>query len=153
VKTRLTQLEDIPALKMVLDGTGLFPSDMLSDMVSSFIGDTECNEVWLTHEVEGEAVGFCFAVPEKLTDGTWNMLALAVLPEQQGNGIGGAIVNNLENHLREQGHRILIADTSGTNQFASTRAFYRKCGYSEEARIRDYWAAGDDKVVFWKALS
>ncbi|MEO1249198.1 MAG: GNAT family N-acetyltransferase, partial [Pseudomonadota bacterium] len=30
--------------------------------------------------------------------------------------------------------------------------FYRRCGYVEEARIRDFWSAGDDKIVFWKAL-
>jgi hypothetical protein len=47
----------------------------------------------------------------------------------------------------------LIADTSGTDDFAPTRAFYRKNGYAEEARIRDFWAKGDDKVVFWTALS
>jgi ribosomal protein S18 acetylase RimI-like enzyme len=97
-------------------------------------------------------VGFCYAVAEKLTDGTWNMLAIAVLPSQQGGGLGTAITHKLEDMLRERGSRILIADTSGTEQFARTRKFYRKCDYAEESRIRDFWAAGDDKVTFRKAL-
>jgi ribosomal protein S18 acetylase RimI-like enzyme len=58
----------------------------------------------------------------------------------------------LEADLRAKGARILIADTSGSDEFTQTRAFYRKNGYSEEARIRDFWADGDDKVVFWKSL-
>jgi len=46
----------------------------------------------------------------------------------------------------------LIANTSGVDEFAQTRAFYFKNGYAEEARIRDFWDAGDDKIVFWKSL-
>ena len=80
------------------------------------------------------------------------MLAIAILPKRQGGGKGGAIVAALEAHLAESGNRVLIADTSGTDDFAQTREFYRKNGYVEEARIRDFWAEGDDKIVFWKAL-
>jgi N-acetylglutamate synthase-like GNAT family acetyltransferase len=115
---RPTQVEDIPALKVVADETGLFPSDMLPDMLAGFLSKTESNEIWLTSEVKGQAIGFCYAVPEKLTDGTWNMLAIAVLPSQQGGGHGSAIVKKLEDSLRTRGHRLIIADTSGTEQFA-----------------------------------
>ncbi len=143
---------DIPALKTVLDGTGLFPSEMLPEMVAGFFSSDESRDVWLTCFVQGEAIGFCYAAPEKLTDGAWNMLAIAVHPLSQGKGAGIAIVKHLEATLRAHGQRILIADTSGLAEFEKTRKFYRKNGYFEEARIRDFWAAGNDKVVFWKSL-
>ena len=109
-------------------------------------------EIWLSCEVDGVAVGFCYAVPEELAEGTWNMLALAVLPSQQKQKCGTQIVAALEAMLRERQARIVIADTSGTEAFARVRRFYQKNGYAEEARVRDFWAAGDDKIVFWKAL-
>ena len=150
---RPTKHEDIPALKLVLDGTELFPSEMLPDMLGKFLSHQDSEDVWLTFEDErGTAVGFCYAAQEQLTEGTWNMLAIAVLPERQGSGVGGAITRKLEDVLRDKGQRVLIADTSGTDDFAMTREFYRKNGYEEEARIRDFWDAGDDKVVFRKAL-
>lgn len=150
---RPTKHEDVPALKLVLDGTELFPSEMLPEMVGQFLSDQDSQDVWLTLEDDsGTAIGFCYAAPEQLTEGTWNMLAIAVLPERQGTGVGGAITRKLEDVLREKGQRVLIAETSGTDRFAMTREFYRKSGYKEEARIRDFWDAGDDKVVFWKAL-
>jgi len=152
MKIRPTQSEDIRALQVVLEGTGLFPAEMLPEMLSGFLSDDPSLDRWLTCEDNGKAIGFCYAVPKQMAEGTWNMLAIAVLPEKQGTGAGKAIVNSLENSLRRDGHRVLIADTSGTEDFADTRKFYRKCGYAEEARIRDFWAAGDDKVVFWKAL-
>jgi ribosomal protein S18 acetylase RimI-like enzyme len=149
---RPTVPADIAALKRVLDVTGLFPSEMLADMVDSFLHAAECDEVWLTCEEARDAIGFCFAAPEKFTEGTWNMLAIAVHPDSQRKGAGAAIVKHLEGALRERGERILIADTAGTNEFAQTRQFYRRNGYTEEARIRDFWAVGNDKVVFWKAI-
>ncbi|WP_247742348.1 MULTISPECIES: GNAT family N-acetyltransferase [unclassified Ruegeria] len=152
MKIRLTKQNDIAALQEVLNGTELFPSEMLPDMVDGFLSDGQSLEIWLTCETNSKAVGFCYAVPEELAEGAWNMLAIAILPTEQGKGFGGAIVNHLEVELKKRGQRILIADTSGSDEFAKTRAFYRKNGYSEEARIRDFWAAGDDKVVFWKSL-
>jgi ribosomal protein S18 acetylase RimI-like enzyme len=149
---RATTPADIPALKRVLDETGLFPSEMLPDMLSGFLSGKGREDVWLSCESEGHAIGFCYAVPEALADGTWNMLAVAVLPESQSKGAGAALVAALESHLVGLGHRVLIAETSGTSEFKQSRAFYRKNGYSEEARIRDFWAPGDDKVVFWKSL-
>ncbi len=149
---RPTKTEDIPALKTVLDRTGLFPSDMLPDMLSSFLSDADNEDIWLTCEVDGKAIGFCFAKPEPLTDGTWNMLAIAIHPDMQGSGAGSSITSELEARLHETGQRILIVDTSGTQDYALTREFYHKNGYSEAARIRDFWADGDDKVTFLKAL-
>ncbi len=55
--------------------------------------------------------------------------------------------------MTARGGRMLLVETSGLPDFERTRAFYRKCGYEEEARIRDFYAAGDDKVVFRKVLN
>jgi ribosomal protein S18 acetylase RimI-like enzyme len=149
---RRTKSNDIASLMLVLDQTELFPSEMLPDMIGSSLDSQSDTDIWLTCDENGTAVGFCYAIPEKLTEGTWNVLALAVLPSLQGQGIGRAIVQELEAILQKAGHRVLIADTSSDSAFDGTRAFYRKIGYTEEARIRDFWASGNDKIVFWKAL-
>lgn len=152
MKIRPTQSFDIPGLQKLLDSIELFPGAMLPQMVQSFLSEDDCAEIWLTSELNGKAVGFCYAAPEAQTDGTWNMLAIGVLDCQQGKGVGSAIVEHLEKHLREEGQRLLIVDTSGTDGYLQAREFYRNNGYHEEARIRDFWAAGDDKVVFRKSL-
>ena len=146
-----TSLNDVPGLRAVLDGTELFPSEMLADMLAPFL-DGETNALWLMCHHKGEAVGLCYTVPEELADGTWNMLALAVRPDLQGKRLGAALVGATEQHLKGKSQRLLIVDTSGTDAFALTRKFYARNGYEEEARIRDFWADGDDKVVFRKVL-
>lgn len=146
-----TSSDDIAGLQAVLEGTKLFLGEMLPDMLApSLAGKTEA--FWLTCHRDGEAVGLCYTVPEELADGTWNMLALAVRPDLQGKRLGAALVSAAEQRLKDKGQRILIVDTSGTDDFALTRKFYAQNGYEEEARIRDFWADGDDKVIFRKAL-
>ena len=148
---KATSKHDIAGLQVVLDGTELFPSEMLAEMLAPYLaGETEA--FWLTCHIDEDAVGLCYTVPEELTDGTWNMRALAVCPDLQGKRLGAALVRAAEQHLRDRGQRILIVDTSGTEDFALTRKFYVQNGFEEEARIRDFWAEGDDKVIFRKAL-
>ena len=63
------------------------------------------------------------------------------------------MLRRVEEDLRARGGRLLLVETSSLPQYDRTRAFYVKCGYEEEARVRDYWAVGDDLVVFRKALN
>ncbi len=153
MEIRSTKKKDISALQEVLVATELFPAEMLPHMINDFLSDKESSDIWLTCETDNRAVGFCYAVPEEFAEGTWNMLAIAVLPASQGGGCGGALVRELEARLKKRGQRVLIVDTSSKDEFRMTREFYRKNGYDEEARIRDFWASGDDKVIFWKSLT
>lgn len=61
-------------------------------------------------------------------------------------------MTHLEQLLASQNQRVLLVETSALPEFDRTRAFYTQCGYTEEARIRDFYQAGEDKVVFWKKL-
>lgn len=151
MEIRYTESGDIAALKRVLDQIDLFPSEMLDDMVKGFL-EGETDDLWLTLETGGTAIGFCYANPEQMTQDTWNILALAVSPAHQGKGAGAQLTQQMEVQIKDQEGRIVIVDTSGTEAFAKTRHFYENAGYTEEARIRDFWSKGDDKVTYWKSL-
>lgn len=142
---------DLPFLKQVIDEVELFPSDMLDGMLAASLTDPTCKEVWLTFDAGKPcAVGYCS--PEQMTEGTWNQLLIAVSPAKQGTGIGTALLKEMEQRLAKTGQRILLVETSGLPDFEATREFYRKRGFEKEARIRDFYAAGDDKIVFRKLL-
>ena len=147
-----TAFADVPALQRVLDETELFPSERVPDFIRPFLREPTGNELWLTCEEADVPIGFAYAKAEELTDGTWNMLAIAVAPNRHRSGAGSAPVSTLEAILRDRSQRILIAETSGLPEFEKARNFYRRNGYSEEARIRDFWGRGDDKIVFWKEI-
>ena len=88
-----------------------------------------------------------------MTSGTWNLHLIAVHPDRQGQGRGTALLRHIERALAARGEtRASWWRHSGLPSFEHTRAFYRKSGYDEEARIRDFYQAGEDKVIFRKGL-
>ena len=149
---RPIQPEDLTALKTVIDSSELFPSELLEDMISGNFQGTAPDEIWLTTEIEDQPKTVAYCAPEKMTEGTWNLYLIAVHKDQQGKGLGKAMMDHIENLLAEKGQRVLIVETSGLPDFELTRKFYDQCGYTREAVIRDFYQEGEDKVVFWKKL-
>ena len=143
--------DDLPAFKRVIDATALFPSELLDDMAGG-LADDDGDERWLAFDPGDGPSAVAHYVPERMTSGTWNLLLIAVHPDSQSRGIGARLMAHVEDALGARGERVLLVETSGTEAFERTRRFYRTIGYDEEARIRDYYDAGDDKVVFRKAL-
>ena len=146
-----TTAEDIQTIQSIVDQTGLFPADLVPDLLDPFLTE-QTTEFWRTARIAQKIVGFAYIVPEMLAEGTWNLTAIAIAPSHQRSGAGSVLLNAVEDHLRTLHQRILLVDTSSTEDFEMARGFYIRNGYDEEARIRDFWAEGDDKVVFRKAL-
>jgi ribosomal protein S18 acetylase RimI-like enzyme len=151
-EVRMVTQSDLTDLKQVLDSIELFPSEMLDNMIFDYLNNPETEEIWFTASENSRPISIGFCAPEKLTEGTYNLYAIGVRRDIQGKGIGSKMMAYIEDYLREKGHRILIVDTSGTDDFRKTRRFYEKLNYNQEAVIRDFWKEGDDKVVFWKKL-
>lgn len=135
---------DLPALAIALQETDLFPADLLEGMAEPWFNDPDL-ALWL---VADDGQGFAHALPEALTEGTWNLLALAVRPSAQGRGRGAALVRGVLTDLARRGARLIIIDTAGTEDYAPARRLYARLGFVEVARMPEFWAAGVDKVTF-----
>ncbi len=144
--------DDMPALKAVIDATGLFPSEMLDAMTGAyFAGGAECDDHWFTIDA-GSPIAVAYCAPERMTSGTWNLYLIAVHPDFQSMGHGASLMLHIERLLAARGERVLLVETSGLPDFERTRSFYLDNGYTREAVIRDFYKAGEDKVIFHKAL-
>lgn len=142
---------DLGRLAYLVEENQMFPSDLLDEMTSAFF-DGDPSQRWLVFD-DGQVDAACYFVPESFADSVWNLLMIAVDPQRHGKGLGTALMRHVEETLAKEAVRMLLVDTSGKDQFQRTRDFYEKLGYEREARIRDYWAKGDDKIMFRKVLS
>ena len=153
---RSTTPDDTIALIALANATGLFQPNQLEslgEMLSDYFdGNSDRDRFWITDDDNG-VVGVAYCEMERMTDGTWNLQLIAIRPDCQGQGRGATLLRYVEQTLTVRGGRVLLVETSGLPDFERTRAFYRKCGYDEEARIRDFYKAGEDKIVYRKALS
>ena len=122
-------------------------------MIADFFNNEHNSDFWFTTVENDTPISLGYCAPEQMTEGTFNLYAIAVDKQHQGKGIGSEMMCYIENHLRENNERILLVETSGTADFELTRNFYRKIGYTEQAVIPEFYAEGDDKVVFWKKLN
>ncbi|MEM6597397.1 MAG: GNAT family N-acetyltransferase [Cyanobacteria bacterium P01_D01_bin.36] len=152
---RLAYAEDEAALMSVAKSIELFEPEELEMVREMFTHDCdegdEAESLWLVDEVDGNTVSAAYCAPERMTNGTWNLLFIGVLPVHQGKGFGSAMVRYVEQLLTGKGASLLLVETLA--DFERTRAFYRRCGYEEEATIRDYYEVGADKVIYRKALN
>lgn len=151
---RKTTKNDLNGIKSILNSIDLFPAEILEEMISDFFDNAESQALWLTYLENHLPLGFVYCDAEMLTDRTWNMYAIGIMKSHQGKGIGTKLLKAAElMFLKENQARLIIVDTSGMEEYKLVRNFYLKNGYTQEASIRDFWAEGDDKVVFWKRIS
>lgn len=139
--------------------TGLFPPEglaslqrMLEDHFSAESGDDAA--FWVTEQDStAGVVGIAYCEPERMTDRTWNIQFIAIHPTLQRKGRGAGLLSYVLSELERRQARVVLVDTSGKPSFDYVRLFYRSAGFSEEARVRDFYQAGDDKVTFWRRLT
>ena len=148
---RAVSAADLPALRHVLDTSGLFPAELIDAMIAPYLAGGSA-DVWLAVDDNVSLTGFAYAVPERMTAGTWNLLAIAVDRDRQGQGAGTALVRHLLAMLAEAGERLLIVETSGLPDYLATRRFYAQLGFTETACIPDFYDRGEDKIILTRPL-
>ena len=102
---------------------------------------------------DGEQVlGYAIYGYRDLTNGVYDLYWIAVDPNARRRSVGRELIVSCEDAARQSGGRMLIAETSGTPHYESTRKFYFGMGYNAEAVIKDFYSPGDDLFIFIKRL-
>jgi ribosomal protein S18 acetylase RimI-like enzyme len=146
-----------PQLDALLRATGVFHPDEIDVALELFdetFGSSAEQDAPADYEFvaafndAGSLAGYgCYGATPG-TDGTYDLYWIAVDPAQQGRGVGSALLTEVERRLGERQARMLVVETSGRDDYAPTRRFYGSRGYDVTARLRDFYAPADDRVVF-----
>jgi acetoin utilization deacetylase AcuC-like enzyme/GNAT superfamily N-acetyltransferase len=103
-------------------------------------------------EQYGRLVGYASYGQISCTVSSYDLYWIAVHPDIQGKGLGQRLLQETERLIRDAGGSRIYVDTSQRLQYASTRAFYENAGYRLDAVLKEFYAPGDNKVIYCKAL-
>jgi ribosomal protein S18 acetylase RimI-like enzyme len=149
--------QDREAVRALVDRTGFFNRDEVGiavELVESHLADGEASGYqFIFAELNGALAGYaCYgAIP--CTIASYDLYWIAVEPNFQRHGIGRVLISAIESQVSASGGERIYIDTSGRDQYRPTRAFYERRGYRCEARLADFYAPGDDRVIYVKRLA
>jgi ribosomal protein S18 acetylase RimI-like enzyme len=140
----------------ILEATNSFRADEIEVALELFdeslANDARDYEFVGAFSREGELVGYACYGATPGTTGTYDLYWIAVHPEHQGEGGGSRLIDEVERRLRERAARMLVVETSSRTDYGSTRRFYERRGYQQHAALADFYAFGDDRVIYAKRL-
>ena len=141
-------------IEEITRAVGVFHADEIPVALEVFDGAVAGSPDYLAlgAEVDARLAGWICWGPTPCTDGTYDLYWMAVDPALHGSGVGTALVRAIERRLAGVA-RLVVVETAGRPDYAPTRAFYQARGYHRAAVIPDFYAPGDDQVIYTKQLA
>lgn len=143
-------------VEQLLGATGAFRDDEIAVALEVFDAafDEDQSDYALLGAIgdAGTLLGYACYGATPCTLGTWDLYWIAVHPTAQGQGVGTALMDEIERRVRDRDARLLVIETSSKSDYAATRGFYRARGYEAAARVPDFYDDGDDRVIYIKRL-
>lgn len=151
---------DTPDLVALAVATGLFQPDeadlllrgVLDSLHAGSLGADHVAQVWVDDQT-GRPEAWVYFSRNPMTNQIWDLWWIGVSPGRQGEGIGDKLLKFVEEYVRSANGRSLIIETSSLPKLERTRRFYAKRGYVLCGQVPDFYADGDDKVIFAKRTS
>ncbi|MFH1927658.1 MAG: GNAT family N-acetyltransferase [Chloroflexota bacterium] len=148
--------QDVPHVVRLAASSGIFkPFEIqcVKELLDAYRQHGEASGYAFLIYMEGSNVlGFACFGPHPLTDGTFELYWIAVDAGARRRGIARALLLRVEEQVCCQGGRLILVETSGTPAYTPARRLYESCDYRYQAVIHDFYAVGDDLIVFGKVL-
>jgi ribosomal protein S18 acetylase RimI-like enzyme len=148
---------DSQKIERLLESTGFFHSyeidvaKELSDLNLEKGAEASGYYFIVAHESE-EMLGYCCYGLNPCTQSSYDLYWIAVHKNQMNRGIGRKLMTLAEQSVVNLGGTLVWVETSGRAVYEPTRAFYLAIGYEKVAVMPDFYAPGDDKIVFMKRV-
>ena len=101
----------------------------------------------LVAERDGQIVGFVLLGAVAGAVGTGRLLLLGVRNDARRNGLGIELCSAAALELEAQGARTIVVEMPEHASTSACRAVLERCGFSEAARVDDYYRDGVPLVV------
>lgn len=145
---------DAERIQQLVESTGVFSVEeahTAGNLVRTTLAKSETYR-FLLAERRGELLGYtCFdRIP--LSAVSFDLYWIAVAPQERGTGLALDLMERTASFCRKKRGLWIFAETSSRAPYAPARRFYEKAGFEKAAAFKDFYAAGDDKIIYRLAL-
>jgi D-alanine-D-alanine ligase len=148
--------KDIDEIRRIVVATGFFHPyevDVAIELVEErLLKGLASGYYFVFLEKAGSVIGYSCYGPIPCTASSFDLYWIAVDPVYQRRGAGKMILDETERLILKTGGTRIYVDTSQSEIYNTTRAFYQQCGYRFESVLEDFYGPGDGKVVCCKVL-
>jgi len=156
VSVRPMKAEDKTEIMEILRATPEFTDEevqVAEELIDAYLQQgTVSGYRLMVSEGSNAPTGYICFGPTPMTENTWDIYWMAVAAEKQGQGIGRALIETAEVEIKKALGRLSVIETSSKPNYEKTRAFHPARGYELIASIPDFYAPGDDKLIYRKLL-
>jgi ribosomal protein S18 acetylase RimI-like enzyme len=152
-----TRASDRLEVARVLRATGFFREEEV-EIAVELVGERLARgaasgyEFLFVDRPDGTLAGYACYGQVPLTVASFDLYWIGVDPAEQRRGLGRWLLAECERRIAAGGGTQVYVETSGRAQYLPTRTFYERAGYLVAGRFADFYAPGDDKVVFVRRL-
>lgn len=150
------KIDDPENVRRIVSSTGFFSAEevriameLAEERLKKGI---DCGYHFIFLEIDGNTAGYSCFGPIPATKFSYDLYWIAVHKNYQNLGLGKIILLKTEEAISQLGGSRIYVETSGRDQYSSTRKFYLACNYKEEAVLADFYASGDAKILYLKVL-
>jgi len=155
IETRSLNTHDRATLQTLITGISSFDTEDQSialELVDFAIEHPDKKEYMflLANNDDDQLVGYACFGPTPITQGTYDLYWIAVDPDWSSMGIGTRLLKAVEESIQTCQGRMLLIETSSSQNYDRTRWFYIKNGYELIETIPDFYRPGEDRVTYLK---
>jgi GNAT superfamily N-acetyltransferase len=147
---------DINRVIEIVESTGFFydhETEVAAELVAERLAHGESTGYFFVFaEVDGVTAAYSCFGPISMSKTSFDLYWIATHSDYRGKGIGKMLLEETCRQAGNMGCKIIIAETSGRDHYAPTRAFYENTRFILEARLKDFYDEGDDKLFYTKRI-
>ena len=103
-------------------------------------------------EGNGSLAGYICFGPIPMTEDCYDLYWIVVDKAFSRRGVGGKLLEFMEDFVIKKGARRIYVDTSSTPPYEPARGLYGKHAYRVVGLLEDFYRKGDHKVIFMKEV-
>ncbi len=113
----------------------------------------ELGNTFLLADLDGITVGYSNYGRASCSGNSYYLHWIAVDDAFRGRGLGKIILTETERMIFLAGGRKLFIETASKEEYLATQKFYESASYTVEAKLKDFYNAGDDQLIYSKILT